>query len=163
LQTVQFRDRAGQSVRLTPIRYEFPDASPSSDWDADWLVIEGEIVSASGTWRFQNPALSARECAGLGAWLTQVTKAAVPVTDPDEYPSLTFLEPSLAFSVASYEDQCVRLRVHLSHLAAPPWQDIDDKLNTWAFFVELDLDRSELARAREEWSNEADAFPRRST
>jgi hypothetical protein len=56
------------------------------------------------------------------------------VTEPEADPSLTFLEPSLAFSVAFYEDQGVRLRVHLSHLAAPPWQDIDDKLNSWAFF-----------------------------
>jgi hypothetical protein len=160
---MQLRDRAGQSVCLTPIRYEFPDASPSSDWDADWLVIEGEVVSTGGEWSFQNAALSARECPSLGAWLIQVTEAGVPVTEPDDDPSLTFLEPSLAFSVGSYEDQGVRLRVHLSHLAAPPWQDIDDKLNTWAFFIELDLDRSELVRAAEEWSNEADAYPRRSS
>jgi hypothetical protein len=150
-------------VRLTPIRYEFPDASPSSDWDADWVVIDGEVVSAGGKWRFQDSALSARESPGLRAWLTQVLEATVPVTEPDDNPSLTFVEPSLAFSVASYQDQGVKLRVHLSHLAAPPWHDFDQKLNTWAFFVELDLDRSELERAAQEWSNEADAFPRRSS
>ena len=91
-----------------------------------------------------------------------MTEAGVPETEPDDRPSWTFLEPSLAFSVGSYENQGVRLRVHLSHLAAPPWQDFDERLNTWAFFVELDLDRSELVRAAAEWSNEADAFPRRS-
>jgi len=96
---MQIRDRAGQSVHLTPVRYEFPDASPSSDWDADWLVIEGEVVSAGGTRSFQDSPPSARECPGLGAWLTQVTEAGVPETEPDDRPSWTFLEPSLAFSV----------------------------------------------------------------
>lgn len=90
-------------------------------------------------------------------------EAGVPVTGPDDDPSLTFVEPSLAFSVASYGDQSIRLRVHLTHLAAPPWQVIDDKLNTWTYFVELDVDRSEIVRAAEDWSSETIAFPRRSS
>lgn len=154
-------DRSGQSVRLTPIKYGF--GGPKSDVtpEDDWLVVEGEVVSAQGTWTFQDSALLAAECPLLGKWLLDATHAKVPPTGPDDDPTLTFLEPSLAFSVTSYGDHLVRLRVHLGYEAAPPWQDSDEKLSRWTFFVELAVDIGDLEAAAADWNREAEAFPPR--
>jgi hypothetical protein len=51
------------------------------------------------------------------------------------------------------------MRAHLSHEAAPPWLDIDDKLNMWAFFVELTVGTADLEAAAADWNRQAAAFP----
>lgn len=151
-------DQNGQSVRLTPVDYEFSDVNEVT---ADWIVIDAEITSDNGDWRFRDASLLAVECVELGSWLSEAAESQVPTTGPDEDPALTFIEPSLGFSVASYGDRTVNLRVHLSHLAAPPWQDIDDKLNTWTFFVELLIGLNDVRSAASSWNREAAAFPPR--
>ena len=155
--------RTGNSVRLTPTRYEFPDPrSGDADWDADWIVIDAAVVTTTGSWTFQGADLLAGECPAIAHWLDEASRSIVQPTDPDDDPSLTFLEPALAFSVASYDGQIATVRVHLSHGAAPPWQDIDDKLSTWTFFVELSVPKVDLAAAAQQWTNEIAAFPPRS-
>jgi hypothetical protein len=67
----------------------------------------------------------------------------------------------LAFSVAALIEDRVSLRVHLTHLAAPPWLDIEEKLNTWAFFVELPVGIGGMKAAVADWNREAKAFPPR--
>ena len=151
--------RNQQSVRLVPVRYEFP--AITSGEDADWVVIDGEVTSVLGRWKFQDAALQTADIPLLREWLIHAADSQVPVTGPDENPSLTFLEPSLAFSVAWFGGHMVTMRVHLSHQGAPPWQDIHDKLNTWAFFVELPMATDDLKAAAADWNREAEAFPRR--
>jgi len=152
--------RNQQSVRRVRVRYEFPGATFGED--ADWIVIDGKSPQFRD-WTFQDAALLTADCPLIRKWLLHAADSQVPVTKPHEDPSLTFLEPSLAFSVASYGDQVVTLRVHLSHQAAPPWQDIYDKLNTWTLFVELPMGIGELQAAAADWNREAEAFPRRTS
>jgi hypothetical protein len=151
-----------QSVSLTPVGYEFggtgSNVTAVSD---DWIVIDGEIKATQGNWTFRDSSLLAVECLGLGKWLTEVADFKVPTTEPDEDPTLTFLEPSLAFSVAAYVEESVSLRVHLTHLAAPPWLDLDEKLNTWTYFVELPVGIGGMQSAVSDWNREAKAFPPR--
>ena len=151
----------GQSVRLTPVKYEF--GGPKSDVTAadDWIVVEGEVGSEQGAWTFQDAALTAEECPMLGKWLMDIALAKVPSTEPDDDPTLTFIEPSFAFSVASYSDQAVGLRVHLGYGAAPPWQDIEEKTSMWTFFVQLTMVISNLETVAAEWTRETEAFPPR--
>ena len=154
-------DRSGQSVRLTPIKYEFGGPTSADTPFDDWIVIEGEVVSGQGTWTFQDAALTAAECPVLGKWLMDAAHAEVPPTKSDDDPTLTFIEPSLAFSVASYGDHLVNLRVHLGYEAAPPWQDIDEKLSMWTFFVQLSVGIGDLEAAAVDWNREAENFPPR--
>jgi hypothetical protein len=153
---VRLVGRNGNSLGLVPIRYEFPGDKS----DDDWVVIDGRVTASLGSWEF-HAALLTLECPFLGTWLAEAARSQVPPTEPDDDPSLTFLEPSLAFSVASYGEEVVTLRAHLSHQAAPPWQDIDDKLNTWTFFIELTVGNADLEAAVIDWDRESAAFPRR--
>jgi hypothetical protein len=148
-------------VRLTPIGYEF--STTPSRWETDWIVIQGDIVAPEGSWTFQHGALVVRKChLLLEPWLRDALHAEVSVSGPGEKPTLTFLDPCLGFSVASYGKQTLKLRVHLRHQAAPPWHDRDDDLDAWAFFVELVIGVSDLERAAQEWNRESGAFPSRS-
>jgi hypothetical protein len=113
-----------------------------------------------GHGKFQDAALLAGERPDLSRWLLQAAYSEVSPTEPSDDPTLTFLEPSSAFSVASYGDKSVRMRAHLSFEAAPPWLDIADNLNMWAFFVELTVGTADLEVAAD-WNRQAAAFPRR--
>jgi hypothetical protein len=153
-------DRSHQSVRLIPVKYEF--GGPKSDGPTeDWIVVEGEVVSEEGAWTFQGAALDAAECPMLGKWLMEAAHSKVLPTEPDDDPTLTFIEPALAFSVASYGNQVVRLRVHLGYEAAPPWQDIDERMSRWTFFVQLTVGIGDLEVAAADWNREAGVFPPR--
>ncbi len=153
--------RNGQSVRLTPVGYEAELADVTAEVADDWIVIEGDVATSQGDWTFRDSSLLAAEWLRLGEWLTDVAVFKVPATGPDEDPTLRFLEPSLAFSVAAWAEDGVNLRVHLTHLAAPPWQDIEDKLNTWAFFVELTVRVEDLRTAVADLNRAAETFPPR--
>jgi hypothetical protein len=151
----------GQSVALTPTRYEFPGAV--SGEDADWVVVDGHAITHQGVWRFQDAALQASDGPIIGEWLLAAARSEVLPTRPDQDPALTFLEPALGFSVASYGDQMVTLRVHLTYEAAPPWLNIDERLDIRSFFVELDIGMADLETAAADWNREAIALPRRSS
>ena len=141
--------------------YEAELADVTAGVADDWIIIEGDMATSQGDWTFRDSSLLAVEWLKLGEWLTDVAVFKVRATGPDEDPTLTFQEPSLAFSVATWAGHAVNLRVHLTHLAAPPWQDIEDKLNTWAFFVELAVRVEDLNIAVADLNRAAKAFPPR--
>jgi hypothetical protein len=94
--------RNSQSAALTPIRYEFSGAT--SGEDSDWVVIDGQVATDQGHWKFQDVALLAGECPDLTRWLLRAAYSEVSPTEPSDDPTLTFLESSLALNVASYGD-----------------------------------------------------------
>jgi hypothetical protein len=68
----------------------------------------------------------------------------------------------LAFSVEGRDGHRVRLRVHLSLEALPPWlRDSADRPEVLDFFVVLDLSSQELTTAAAEWTVELAPFPER--
>jgi hypothetical protein len=78
----------GTSIDLRPIRYQFganPQALPGTDWDANWLIIQGEVHTADGaSWTFIDPCLTTWEAREFGAWLRGVAGGIVaPGPGPD--------------------------------------------------------------------------------
>ncbi|MCE0535535.1 hypothetical protein LWF15_08435 [Kineosporia rhizophila] len=158
----------GTSVRLQPVGYQFPDAvsRAHADYDANWLIIEGEVVLADGrAWAFTDPALLTWEAGELGEWLAGAAQGQVEVVAPeqaavlpddDESPDAAaiFVEPNLAFSVAGYTEETISLRVHMAYESAPDWaEDI---------IVDLTCPRESVLRAAQEWNAQSAVFPRRS-
>ncbi len=133
----------GTSVKLMIDGYQFPGAVPAHarDWDANWLVITGEVSATHGhDWRFHGCSLTTWEVDELTAWLRSVSRCEVPAADEvppsayvvSDWPGhatdagwLTFTEPSLSFAVGGYYGLMVHLLVGLGHESAPPAVDTD--------------------------------------
>jgi hypothetical protein len=145
----------GGSFRLAPIAYEFPEAATA----ADWLLVLGEVSGSEGSWSFSSAAMTTGEARQMGDWLLSVANRTILATGPEDEPTFTFIEPSLAYSVASYHAETVPLRAYFSHACAAPWLDIDDQLNTYSRFIELLIPVAELAVAARAWLDEVEAFP----
>ena len=155
----------GASVDLRPLRYEFPGIAGAGpgDWDANWLVVGGDVRLADGRgWSFADPCLTTWEARSLGSWLRGVVKGKVRPTAFDaagdgEETLEAFTEPNLALSLASRSDGAAVVRVHLSLESRPPW--LGDGFDIFGFFVSLDVPLQALAAAAGEWDRELAAFP----
>ena len=163
--------RDGAGVELRPVRYQFPSirprvsprkASEERDWDANWLIVRGDVRMVDGRrWSFEDPCLTTWEASELADWLRRVASGHVPPSPPGDIEKL-FTEPNVAFSLEGRDDGRVRLRVHLSLEALPPWsRDSADRPEVLAFFVVVDLSTQELTTAASEWTVELAPFAER--
>ncbi|MFP7834523.1 hypothetical protein [Marisediminicola sp. LYQ134] len=152
--------RTATEVVLTPVDYEFAEVS-GDDWDDNWLVVEGRVVTASASWTFRDPSLLVTEAEALHDWLTRVVDRveAPMVVAPPALPTLTFVEPNLAFGVVGYAGGAVTIRVFLDQEAAPPQGPAER--DTATATVDVTVDLAALADAAAEWRGEIDRFPER--
>ncbi|MGW2540540.1 WapI family immunity protein [Kitasatospora sp. NPDC001574] len=152
-----------RSVGLRPVGYQF-SATSGDSYDDNWLIIGGRVTAPDGRWSFSDPVLLTDEGRRLSRWLRAAAGGRVAVARPDRVggwsPSLTFIEPVLAFSLAGRTDGAVRVRVHLSLEASPPWRP-DTEGDLAPYEVEIELTEAELLRAADEWDRELLAFPAR--
>jgi hypothetical protein len=161
---VLLNDRAS-SVELHPVRYQY--AAPRGDsYDDNWLVIDGKVTTAEGTWSFAHPCLLTDEAGRVTSWLRAVAAGTVAVTEPDAEGALSpdtwFIEPLLAFSLADRsKDGAVVIRIHLSLEAAPPWQRADDGTDIYQYVVGVQMDTTALLHAADQWDLALVPFPSR--
>ncbi len=63
----------GASITLHPAAYQFevtPASGSERDWDANWLMIQGDVRTGDGRqWAFLDPCLTTWEARRLSAWL----------------------------------------------------------------------------------------------
>jgi hypothetical protein len=160
---VHLTSDGGASVELRPLAYQFPDlpGNGGDDWDANWLVVRGDVRLADGRgWSFVEPCLTTWEARSLGSWLRAVVAGEVePSASVDEDALLAFAEPNVALSVAARSGGSAVVRVHLSLESRPPWLGPDVEL--FHFVVELDLPLPALTAAADDWDRELSAFPAR--
>jgi hypothetical protein len=168
---VRLRWSDGAQVELRPVRYQFPPVRDSwtGDWDANWLVIRGDVWLADGrSWSFEDPCLTTWEARELGAWLRGVVSGTVqptPFDGSDEERIELFNEPNVALSLAARDEANTTARVHLSLESRPPWlSETDpgaDAGDLFEFFVEMAAPLDAVAQAAAEWEQELAAFPER--
>jgi hypothetical protein len=160
---VKLSDRNGTYISVVPVAYQFPESTSKDEFD--WLVIEVNAGAASGAWSAQDACLTASEAWKVGEWLSSVAAGEVAPTLAEEdkgiTPSLSFIEPSLAFSVAQSDDGFRHLRVHLTYELAPPWLDEDEKLVPWEYFVVVAMSQEDVLTAARSWKSDLAAFPER--
>jgi hypothetical protein len=161
----------GASVDLRPVGYEYEQAPPADSawesepvWDANWLVILGQVRAADGReWTFSDPCLTTWEAERLLEWLQALGCGEVRK-------ALTFTEPNLGFRVDAQDDERVRLRVHFSAESLPPGLRTADprtadprtaSRRVGGYDVLLAIGRADLAAAAQAWAEDCQAFPLR--
>ncbi|HEU4676614.1 MAG TPA: hypothetical protein VFS29_11530 [Motilibacteraceae bacterium] len=169
---MRLRSSDGTQFELRPVRYQFAGVRGSRcgrDWDANWLVIRGDVQLADRrSWSFEDPCLTTWEARELAAWLRGVASGAVqptPFEGGGEERTWMFTEPNLALSLAARDDVTATVRVHLSLEARPPWLAGDDPGEDpgelFEFFVEVTAPLNVVAQAADDWTAELATFPER--
>ena len=156
-------------LRAVPTASQLPNADAKDllrDWDANWLQVCGSITLADGrTWAFEDPCLTTWQARELGSWLREAAAGTVPqspIVDGEPEELLEFLEPNIAFSVEERTADRVRIRVHFSLEALPPWlQGTEEEPGLYEYFVRLDVSAKELTQAAESWMLGLAEFPER--
>lgn len=153
-------------VSLAPVAYQFPASravGPGRDWDANWLMIRGEVHHPDdSTWTFTDPCLTTWEARELGYWLHAVAAGEVtPQVRGEDLVDVCFTEPNLAFTLVGRDETRCVLAVHFSLEALPPWLHGADRPAIFDYSVSLTLTRDDLSRAAQEWREELRAFPAR--
>src|SRR5262245_17587543 len=111
--------------------YQFPDDA-TSDYDSNWLVVEGSVRHPRGGWLFRDPSLLTYEVARLADWLEAVAAGA------ESQPWCGFIEPNLSFEVAG-EGATRVLRVAFAVEALPPWANFGEHVSVEFPVTGLDL------------------------
>jgi hypothetical protein len=157
----------GASAEFRPVGYQFggrpagdPGAADDDDeWDANWLMIRGDIRTADGrAWTFCDPCLTTWEAGLLSAWLHAAARDDV-AGHQDE---AVFTEPNLSFILDGRDGGRARMRVRFSYESLPGWVPRD--VSGWQagqYFLSLDLRCSELAEAARSWDLDRRQFPDR--
>lgn len=109
----------GAHVELRPTGYQFAGmkAVGIRDWDANWLVVVGNVLLADGRhWSFVDSCLTTWEARQLGEWLHGVLVGDVhPDPFDGEHAQLTyFTEPNVGVSLATRDDTGATIRFHFS-------------------------------------------------
>jgi hypothetical protein len=149
----------GTELRLDVVGYQFPDAAPEADgfdYDANWLVVAGEVSDGERSWRFRDACLTTVETGELASWLEGIA-GHKPVVD-----ELAFTEPILTFSwaPASVGDPIVHVTFELE--ARPPWHRMTGDREDWGT-VSLDfpVSRDALRLAAQDLRSDQTRFPER--
>ncbi len=151
----------GNSVTLSIDAYEFPATSGSGDrdYDANWLIIVGEVTDGERAWSFRDPCMLTWDARELAGWLRSVadgSRIPEPI-DPDANDGglLVFTEPNVAFNLHARSPEAATVRVYLSLEARPPGSESE----IFDYFVELELTHNAVATVVDEWDSEIRQFP----
>lgn len=149
------------SVTLTPIRYQFPDmhpTGPDSDWNANWLVIRGEVRDRLVSWSFADPCLTTREARELETWLRALADSNGDAASAAE--TLWFTEPNLTVRTLGHANGTVTIEIAFSQESAPPGSDETVRFGE-GHRVVLVMTRAAIRGAADEWEREIARFPER--
>ena len=165
---MQLTSTDGAAFELRPSGYEYPDLTTAGEPDANWLLLDGRVRTATGeSWTFQGPDLSTWEAKELLDWLHAAAEGRLEPTDNPGSDlathTLIFIEPNLAFSVAAVEGEHTVLRVHLSLevAAGRPGGTAEPRPRIYEYSVPLRVDRAQLLTAAQQWSSDIAPFPAR--
>jgi hypothetical protein len=139
---------SGPAVELRITGYQFP-GNHTSEYDSNWLMVEGRVSHPRGGWSFCDPCLLTYEAVRLGDWLEAVARGL------EAEPEVGFIEPNLSFAVASSGGVRV-LRVSLALEARPPWAAQGEDV-----VLELPVAELNLTGAVRAWREQLQEFPQR--
>ena len=108
---ITLTNNQGISLELWIAGYQFPEIT--DDWDANWLMVAGEVRHPRGAWSFIDPCLTTTELGSLVAWLELVVRG-----ESAQSP-LHPMEQCLQFHHVLGPDPDIEVR--LAHGCAPPW------------------------------------------
>lgn len=138
-----------QSVELKITNYQFP-TSLDRDWDGNWLSIYLKVDSKVGKWQTLDPSLTTWEVQELIDWFNGLSNDSKPDLIDKE-----FTEPNLSFCLLSdFKLSKKQIRIKFD-LECRPKSAVEDK----EYFVDFELDNSELKRIASDLIAELRKYP----
>jgi hypothetical protein len=162
---MEFKSLDGASLDLRILRYQFPETTgdgSGSDWDANWLVVSGEVRDGDRSSIFEDPCLTTMEARDLSAWLRAAANGdiqAAPYEPDNDVRLKVFTEPNVALNLAARTNDEVMLRVYLSLEAQPDWARHREQGGVFDYYLPIRCSASDLAAAAESWEADLNAFP----
>ena len=150
------RGRQGTELELGIVGYEFPEER-FDPWDSNSLLVLVRVVSPEGTWEVIDPCLTTWEADHLIRLLAALGQRA----DLLAARPLVLNEPNLTVSargIAGEPDRVV-VRACFALELRPPW--VKSVAGAANLCVDLDVDRSDLARAARQLRADLGKFPQR--
>ncbi|MCP4194784.1 MAG: hypothetical protein GY768_29620 [Planctomycetaceae bacterium] len=140
----------GNSFDLQIIGYQFPD-NTDCEYDANWLIIDIDVIHPDGRWRVRNPSMLTTEVATLSRWLRHHNQTY------NKTQSCGFIEPNLEFR---FSDDRETLAVYFDLESRPDW--IPDKYNfDGDVFVDFPTAQLNLQSAADDLDRQLLQFPER--
>ena len=150
------RGREGTELELGIAGYQFPEER-FDPWDSNWLLVAVRVRAAEGSWEVVDPCLTTWEGAELARWLGAIARR------PDLLAArpLTLTEPNLTVTAAARrgEPERVAVRACFALELRPPW--LKSAAGSANLCVDLDVDRTQLARAATDLRADLARFPQR--
>jgi hypothetical protein len=139
--------RAGGSDRTT---------GSYADWDANWLVVHGDVRTSDGqSWSFTDPCLTTWEAERLALWLS-----AAAMGEEAAGEEAVFTEPNLGFACDGVGEGRVRMHVRFSHESLPSW--LPREPVGWQadeYYLALEVSCADVAEAARAWDRDRLQFP----
>jgi hypothetical protein len=156
---VFFTGSDGVTVRLAPLRWQFPP--DVGDWDDQWLVIGGTVDTGDRIWSFADPCLLIREARELAGWLRAAADGRIecdPSAIVEQTPSLGFMEPTLGFPLAARHDDELALSIHATAKPRHPWLREAGRRRV-RHVVALQVRSDQLLVAAGDWTRQINDLP----
>lgn len=145
-----FKGINNQTVEFRITNYEFPEIT-NCEYDSNWLLVYLNVKSEYGNWQTTDPSLLVRDLSDIIEWFKKLANNVEP-----EYDSLVFMEPNLEFELIKNESNLKTVRIKFDLESRP--QNADDEKE---YFVDCEMDKSELNRITQELQKELEKYPER--
>lgn len=160
---LQSRDGASLDLGLTGYQFDASARAPvGTDWDANWLLVRGEVHTADGVeWTFLDPCLTTWESRSISSWLRSAAAGQIAVAEhwSGAEDLLHFTEPNVAFSLQQRAGNRAVVRVHFSLEALPPSLHAGHRPDIFDYHVAFDVNTDDLTAAADAWDRQCAAFP----
>ena len=153
----------GHYVVLAVTGYQFASGQSTSDqadWDANWLMIRGEVWDGDQSWDFHDPCMTTWEARELASWLRgpgNANRATVAAADREE-PQLWLTEPNLMFILDGASQGITTLDIYFNAESRPP-SDSNDDDEGLGHQVRLTIPQANIAAAASGWEEDLTHFP----
>ena len=153
----------GHYVDLAVTSYQFASGqsrSEQADWDANWLMIRGEVWDGDQAWEFHDPCMTTWEARELASWLrglSDANRATVAAADREER-RLWLTEPNLMFTLNGASQGITTLDIYFNAESRPP-SDSNDDDEGLGHQVRLTIPQADIAAAVSGWEEELAHFP----
>ena len=144
-----FKGTDNQTLEFRITNYEFPNVT-DCEYDSNWLLIYLNVNSKSGKWKTVNPSLLVFEVKDIIDWFADLS------LNKTEKKNLTFIEPNLEFDLIKENSNFKTVRIKFDLESRPENADGDKD-----YYIDFDMNNSELKNVAEELKLELKPFPNR--
>ena len=138
-----------QTIEFKIIDYEIPENQGPS-YEANFLYIELDIKSDFGNWQTDSCALSTTDLEKIIDWFSKLARNKPAISQ------VSSVEKGISFTLLDKTDEKKHIRIQFHSYCKPQNRD-----NNKAYFIDLEVNSSELNSLYERLKKEPDSNPSR--